>query len=218
MFNRELIYEYENMLIGKRTFISPYLFNKSPYENERKALYIIDYAIKTYLGWTPWQTRDNMSMEVLRKLKLDKILHYINFPCVIQIDDPSDIFYLAVKLYPTIINYNERELILRVYKKVLNSKLKRFPKEYLAGAEGLHRAKLCFCYMLSQYFNFQSIEQMYYFFSGKEGNKAMRNYRLAPVSKDLFETNIDFLHESLPEAQQDVLLYAYYKFEILYTA
>lgn len=212
IINRELIYDYENMLIGKKSTMSSYLFSKSPYENEKKALYVIDYAIKTYLRWGPEQVRDCLTLEVIKKLKFDKLLDYIRFPGVIQIDRNDDLFYLAVKLYPRQIHYNEIELIIRVYKKVLNGKIQRFPKEFLTGATGLYRATLCFRYMISQFLNFESIEEMYTFFSSSAGSRELRKYRLATVSKDLFVSDIDYLHESLPMSQKDELFYIYYKF------
>ena len=94
--------------------------------------------------------------------------------------------------------------------------MKRFPKQFLAGADGLYRAKLCFHYMVTQYLTFTSIEDMYRFFSSRGGAVALRKYRLSQVCKDLFEYNVDFLHESLSEDQKDELLYHYYRFSNIY--
>lgn len=217
MFQRELIFEYESVLTGKKNNISSYLFSQGNYENERKALYIIDYAIQTYLGWTPEEVRDHMNNDILKKLHLTKLLSYIDFPATIQIQNDEDVFYLAVKLYPDKIHYNKTDLILRVYKRVMNGSIQRFPKEYLSDADGLYRAKICFRFMMRQYLTFSSVDEMYSFFASKSGSRELRKYRLASVSRDLFETHIDFLHESLPDSQKDDLLYAYYKFQILYS-
>ena len=75
-----------------------------------------------------------MTHRILKMLKLEALLKYITFPSVIQIEEDRDLFYLAVKLYPKKIKYNEKDLILRVYKRVLKGDMKRFPKQFLAGA------------------------------------------------------------------------------------
>lgn len=216
MYSRELIFEYENVLTENKAVINPFLFNRGDYENERKALYIIKYAIKTYLRWNPFEVRDHMTHRILKMLKLEPLLRYISFPAVIDITKDRDLFYLAVKLYPSLIKYNEEDLILRVYKRVLSGDLQRFPKQFLVGADGLYRAKLCFHYMLTQYMTFSSVKEMYQFFTTRKGAMELRKYRLAQVSRDLFECNIDFLHESLSENQKDELLYHYYRFMINY--
>lgn len=216
MYSRELIFEYENVLTENKPSVNPFLFNRGDYENERKALYIMRYAIQTYLRWNPYEVRDHMTHRILKMLKLEALLKYITFPSVIQIEEDRDLFYLAVKLYPKQIKYNEKDLILRVYKRVLKGDMKRFPKQFLAGVDGLYRAKLCFHYMVTQYLTFTGIEDMYRFFSSRGGAVALRKYRLSQVCKDLFEYNVDFLHESLSEDQKDELLYHYYRFSNIY--
>ena len=100
MYSRELIFEYENVLTENKPSVNPFLFNRGDYENERKALYIMRYAIQTYLRWNPYEVRDHMTHRILKMLKLEALLKYITFPSVIQIEEDRDLFYLAVKLYP----------------------------------------------------------------------------------------------------------------------
>lgn len=215
MYSRELIFEYENVLTENKAVVNPLLFNRGDYENEKKALFIIRYAVHTYLRWNPYEVRDHMSHKVLSMLKLEPLLKYITFPAVIEIDNDRDLFYLAVKLYPNIIRYNEDDLILRVYKRVLNGNMQRFPKQFLTGADGLYRAKLCMHYMITQFLTFTSVEDMYRFFSLRKGAITLKQYRLSQVCKDLFEYNIDFLHESLSNNQKDELLYHFYRFKTI---
>ena len=110
MYSRELIFEYENVLTENKPSVNPFLFNRGDYENERKALYIMRYAIQTYLRWNPYEVRDHMTHRILKMLKLEALLKYITFPSVIQIEEDRDLFYLAVKLYPKQIKYNENFL------------------------------------------------------------------------------------------------------------
>ena len=46
----EIVYEYEMILIGKKNSFSGYFFNDTAEKNERKALHVIDFAIKTPEG------------------------------------------------------------------------------------------------------------------------------------------------------------------------
>ena len=108
MYSRELIFEYENVLTENKPSVNPFLFNRGDYENERKALYIMRYAIQTYLKWNPYEVRDHMTHRILKMLKLEALLKYITFPSVIQIEEDRDLFYLAVKLYPKQIIYNKK--------------------------------------------------------------------------------------------------------------
>ena len=56
---------------------------------------------------------------------------------------------------------------------------------------------------------------MYSRFASSEGQKIVAEYHLLTAAT-LFETLIDYLHQSLSEAQRDDYLYNYYKFQIMY--
>lgn len=209
MFNRELVYLYENVLTGNLDKIPDYLF-RNEREREENALYIIRYAFETYLRWSPQDVKNYITLEIIQRLKLDRYLKYINTPPYIQLSNKHDIFYIAAKLYPDEIKFDEKKLVLRVYKKILSRDLKRFPKDYLSGYDGYVRSQLCFRYMVTQFMSFGSIDEIYEFFGTRKCKKAMEKYHLMNVCQKLYTTPLDYMHESLSDRQKDELLYLYY--------
>lgn len=209
----EIIYEYEMILIGKKNSFSGYFFNDTAEKNERKALHVIDFAIKTYLGWTPQEAILNLNWEILKSLKLDLLTKYIMFPP--EMDERDDMYIVTGKLYPKLVKLDAQEITLKVYKRVLEKDLYKFPKEYLSGdQQGRNRAIICFQYMLAQFTNFKNIQEMYEFFSTSGGPKLLKKYRLNVACVSTYEHPIDFLHAALPENVRSEFWYRYYRFRI----
>lgn len=205
-----ILFEYELMLLGKKNFFSPYFFSFSADHNERIALDVFQYAIEVYLKWSPEEAATYLTMDVIKLMKLDTILKYIRFPAELTVQ--RDLFYIAHLLYPKKVPFNEKELILRTYKEVLNGTLYKFPKEYLSDSLGMMRACICFQYMCSQFLTFTSIEEMYEHFTKSKGTKDLKKYRLYAICTDMFEFPLDFLHESLPMKQKNEFLYKFNRF------
>lgn len=210
----ELIYEYEMILIGKKNSFSGYFFNDTSEKNEAKALYVIDFAIKTYLGWTPREAIDLLTENVLKVMKLDLLTKYIIFPP--EMNEKDDMYIITGKLYPKLVKVNSKEITLKVYKRVLEKDLYKFPKEYLSGdQQGKNRAIICFQYMLAQFTNFNSVQDMYKFFASSNGPKLLKKYRLNVACVSTYEHPIDFLHTALPSNIRSEFWYRYYKFKIV---
>ena len=205
-----LMFEYDLILLGKKNTFSPFFFNYNKEQNKRMALYVFKYAIEKYLKWSPEEAATYLNYEVVKFMKLDGLLRYIEFPA--ELDKHVDLFYIAHLLYPGRIKFDKKELILRTYKEVLDQKLYKFPKEYLSGSMGVIRACVCFQYMVSQFLPFNNIEEMYNFFSSTNGVKALKKYRLYAICTDIFDYPIDYLHEALSENQKNEFFYHYYKF------
>lgn len=93
----------------------------------------------------------------------------------------------------------------------------KFPKNYMAGSIGMMRACICLQYMITTFFSFHSIAEMYDFFADEEkAVAALKKYRLLSVYKDMFDSTLEFLHTVLPDNQKNELLYSYYKFCHIY--
>ena len=210
MQQKEILYEYELILIGKKNSFTPYFFSFAPEYNERVALDVFKYASEVYLSWSPKEAATYLTMDIIRIMKLDTIIKYIRFPPELTVE--RDLFYIAYLLYPKQVPFNEKELVLRTYKEVLSGKLYKFPKEYLSDSLGMMRACVCFQYMVSQYLSFRNIEEMYEHFSSSKGTKDLKKYRLYAICTDMFEYPLDFLHEALPAHQKNEFLYHYYRF------
>ena len=213
MMQNDILYEYETVLIGKKNAMSNYFFTGNEERNEKRALYVFKYAIEFYLGWSPKQAISHLDWKIIRLMKLDQLLKYIIFPP--EMNEKDDIYIILGKLYPNLVKLDEKEITLKVYKRVLEKDLYKFPKEYLSGDEqGRYRAIICFQYMLSQFTSFNNAQEMYKFFSTSNGTKILKKYRLSIACISMFEHPIDFLHASLPSDARDDFWYRYYKFKL----
>ncbi len=218
--NREVIYEYENVLLGNKNTISSYHFNQSPDNNEKTAIEIVRYAVEHYLRWTPEYLCEALSWDIIRLLKLDSIIKYIRFPP--EADEEKDLFIIAHKLYPHRIRVNLREKTLLVYKRVLDGTIYKFPKGFFGDNKGINRALICLQYALSQYTQFDDVGDMYAFFSTPRGTKFLKQYKLYAPCIAMYKYPIDYIHDALPNnvdrtqnlAAKDEFWYMYYRFKI----
>ncbi|MDR0286667.1 MAG: hypothetical protein LBI03_03015 [Clostridiales bacterium] len=209
---RSAIAEYEDVLVGNRKMISNYYFAYNANGNMKMALKIMKYAFDTYLHWTPDQLRDCLNFEVIERLRLQQLLRFIIFP--VELNPENDLFYIAWQLYPKTVHFNERDLILRVYKNLLEKKIHKYPKGFFDGTYGSQRAQVCLRYMIEQYLPFNSVDELYEYFSTQKCLKALRQNKLTVVCHDLFETPLEYLHKSLPKEQQNQFLFYFYDFTI----
>ena len=113
-----IIHEYNEVLIGRKALVPAFFFGQSDREAETTALIIFKYAFDTYLGWTPEQLRENLTYEIIEKLKLKQALKYIQYPP--EFDKKKDMFYVVWRLYPHTANITLNEQVLKVYRMVLD--------------------------------------------------------------------------------------------------
>lgn len=211
-FIQSIIAEYEDTLIGKRKSISPFYFSYGETGNMKLALQVMKYAFETYLQWSPQDLQACLTYEVLERLHLKSLLRYVVFPP--ELDVSQDLFYIAWLLYPETLHFDQKDLILRVYQKLLEGRQQKFPKEFFTGSDGLTRSQVCLRYMIEQYLTFSSIKDMYAFFAAEACHKVLRKYKLLVVCRDLYDTPVDYLHASLARGQQDEFWYRYYDFQL----
>ena len=215
MTDRELQIEYENIILGKKRNYSSAIFGSPNKEiNQKNAICIMKYAFESFLNWSPEDVKRLINPKIIRLMKLENVIKYIQFPG--ELNPKTDLFYIAHLMYPNIIHYNSREITLKVYKDILNKKIYRFPKDFFEDDEGVNRARLCFRYMVQNYFHFHNLEEMYEYFASSKGKKALKEYQLLSVCDVLYSHPLDYMHDSLIEEQQDEFLYNYLKFEIEY--
>lgn len=211
-----ILFEYENILLGKKTGFASYFFQHSPERNENTALSVIKYALETYLRWTPVQSYASFGKETVKLMHLDGLLRFIRFPP--EADPATDWFIIIGKIYPGLVKINKKEMTLIIYRKVLNGTLYKFPKGFFDGAPGQTRAIICLRHMLAQHGSFESIEQLYRAFAGSSGTKMLKKYKLSAPCTYLFESPLDFVHEALSEEEQNELFYRYYRFKTVMEA
>jgi len=209
---RSAIAEYEDVLIGKRKAISSYYFSYGQNGNMKLVLQIMRYSFNTYLRWSAGQLRDCLTLEALEHLKLRTLLRHIAFPP--ELDRKQDLFYIAWLLYPKTVHLTEQDLILRVYKGILEGRLQKYPKEFFTGQYGLLRARVCLRYMIEQHLQFGSIPELYEYFASPQCQRTLRMHKLLTICRDLYDSTVEYLHQTLPREQQDVFLYRFYDFQI----
>ena len=86
-----LMFEYDLILLGKKNSFSPFFFNYSKEQNKRMALYVFKYAIEKYLKWSPEEASTYLNYEVVKFMKLDGLLKYVEFPA--ELDQHIDLFF-----------------------------------------------------------------------------------------------------------------------------
>ena len=213
----EVISEYENMLIGKRKSIDPYYFaHRSPDANERTTLMLIRYVCETYLQWSPQKMRISLTMDVLKKWRLHYLLRHVRFRP--EVDPEEDLGHIASMIYPDIIRVDDREICISVYERLLRGDIKKFPKDFFSGREGMNRVSFCLKYAIDNSQNFTSVDEMYRFFGTNECLKFLRESRLAVHIKELFDAPITAFYRLTNGEQDDPFLFNVYRFWQIYEA
>lgn len=211
--NRGLLYEYEEILLGNKKQFSNAFFDSDMVTNKKNAVDVLRFAFEIFLKWRPEEAFRYVTKDIVDKMRLDLLYPYLDIPCEINMN--RDFFYLGHLAYPNRNKLDKNALTLKVYRDLLDGVAKKFPKGYLDGADGVERACMCFQYMVKQYLYFKSIDEMYAFFASPKAIPTLRNYKLYVIENTLFDSPIDFLHESLPESQKDPFLFHYHKFQYL---
>lgn len=205
----ENLHEVREMLLGQRQHYSANFLNKET--GDVNAYEALRYIFEEFLKWTPYQVRDCLTLEIVKLMKMESLINRV--PCPPELDRNRDFEYVAWFLYPKTKNCNQKDLSIRVYRRLIDGEIVRFPKGYFDGTKrGWFRAQCTFQYMLIEYFPpFEDLESLYRFFAGPEGRKAIQRYKLTVPLQELYETPLDYLHDSLSPIQKSEALYRKYK-------
>lgn len=211
MISKDLMLEYGELLLGNRTTLPQSFFSTNgSAANEQNALDLMRYAFETYLKWTPFELCDWLTWDILILLKLKYVMKYIRFPP--ELDPDKDLYYIACRLYPQTLRFSESDLTLAVYKKMLAGEIRKYPKEFFSGIEGMRRAGVCLAYAIEQFLPVDNVYDLYEAFSKPSINQFLRKRKLMSVCSDLFGYPLDFLHAALPNQQKQPAMYFYCQF------
>lgn len=210
----DVIYEYENILLGKKRGFGSTYFDLPDEQNEQLALAVFHHAIKHYLRWTQRQVEECLDWNVITRMKLNSLMKHIKFP--VESDKEKELNILIDKLYPKRHKSALKGPTLSVYRKILAGERAKFPKGYFDGTEGMYRSIICFQYMITRMKPFENVEDMYKFFATSKGSATLKKYKLSIVSNSLYETPIDYLHVSLPSEYRNDFLYYIHKFNLMH--
>ena len=213
MNNTDLYIEYDDIIIGKRKNFSGRFFGKDNLRSSENALEVIRYAFTRYLGWAPDVLELHLDKALMKKLHLNILMRYIDYP--IDYNKDKDYFYLVSLVYSRK-RVDIRSKTIHVYEKILSGEQTKYPKGYFNGSSGIVKAGICFQYMLEHFISFSDMNDLYFLFSTHEGVSLLKEYKLYSVYTEIFDTPVDFLHFSLPEQQKNNVLFSFYKFMYLY--
>ena len=201
--------EVQEMLLGKRQHYSAAFLDRITGDiNIYEAL---RYIFEAYLEWTPYQVRDCLTHDIIRLLRLEPLINRI--PCPPELDRTRDLEYIAWYIYPQTVNCNQRDLAIMVYHRLNKGEISRFPKGYFDGTvQGWFRARCAFQCMLIEYLPpFENLEALYSYFASPRGKDAIRKYKLLVPLRELYESPLEYLHDSLSSQQKDEALYQKYR-------
>lgn len=207
------IYEYEQILLGKKDVFSAFLFGATEEEDTKHALEVCRYAIEKILKWDADTAKDCFSIEIAARLKLLPAINHITFPP--ELNPQKDYFYIIHRLYPKVVHFDEKQARIHLYEALgqEGSGKKHFPKGYFQGPDGPSRAADCLMYVLQNCCTYESIEDLYAFFGNPSvANRFLKQYQLYLPCIDLYEYPVDFLHASLSQKNRINFLHEYYHF------
>ena len=207
-----LYVEYDDLMIKKRAYYSNSYFRYGKGENEENALAVIKYAFTRYLRWPPEVIAKRLNHEIMEKLHLLSLMQYIDYP--IEYKKDKDYYYLVTLVYHRH-RLTFRDKTIHTYEKIISGEIPKYPKEYFVGSEGQRRAHICLQYLINNYLDIKTINELYHFFATRESFQMLRKYRLNSVCRDIFDTPVDYFHYTLPYEKRNEFLYHFYKFKML---
>lgn len=207
--NNELIYEYQQVLLNKSKKIHPLFFSGTALSNENLALSILRYVVECLLRWSPHEVAYKFNKDIIDTFALAPILSYIRIPP--EVDESTDFFVYAHKLYPAVIPLDTPQLTLLMYNKVRDGIVKKYPKGFFDDDLGKYRAEICLQYVLSQKEDVQDIPSLYKTFSGPSAIPFLRRHRLTLAYGYSWDSPLDYLHDTLSEIDKHEALYHFYK-------
>lgn len=215
----DLINAYDELYINNTERFPLSFFSKQyPERSHQRALELFRYAITTRLHWDKYEIRDHLTMDVVKKLKLNSILEYIKFP--VGFNPSTSLFFIAWCLYPETKNKSIVDVELETYEHFLSGKIMKMPKMYFDGMEGLNRAYHCLTYAINKFKPVIDGDYfcLYEFFSSVNAISFLSDIKLIKVVNAFGISPLDFLHYSLPVAQRNNLYYNYFSFMLQYNS
>lgn len=212
----ELIWEYENMLIGNLSEISIDCFiGIDPGgQNERLAIECIRYVLERIMDWNTDTAIQRFDSYIIHILKLDGLLRYIDFPPDFEYGSPK---YILSLLYPNKIKFNQRELVMNTYNEVLDGTRNQFPRDYFLGRDGFKRYCYCMKFVLEICKPFTDVSEVYEYFSSPKGNTLLSEYKLRIPTYQYSLDPIQAIHEITKDKPDGELFYLLYQFNKEYS-
>ena len=206
-----ILYDYELSLINDCKLGTTDFYDKSiKYSNQNKALMCIRYAIEDILKWSVDDAIRHFDKYMIKAMKLDDVINYIQWPDEIIKGDPK---YILSLLYPDKVKINMQKKTEELLQKILNSNHKQFPREFFVGTNGFYRYCACLKYLINNYKWFSTAEEVYSYFTSYEGDNFLEKYKLKTPGIQLDINILDCLHFLMKGIENNDLYYSYYRFK-----
>ncbi len=207
MKNLDAIARYEQFVLGNR----PFYTNGDKEQKKEDALAVIRYVIEEVLHWSPSDAMNHLTDEIAKDTGIDSCLRYLPFPK--DIDEEDYLRYAVWMCYPRRTQYNHNVQILRLYRKIQNGELSRFPKRVFDGENGPEKAAILLNDYIAHKISYNSIPELYEKFSDtSKMNLLFKEDQIYYAYKTMYATPLDYLHHSLPIEDRDDFLYGYYQY------
>lgn len=204
-----LFSEYDDVMLGNRKNFSAFFMGQERGDTTIKEA--LKYVFEHYLNWTHQQVRDCLTPEIVARMKLDALIRRLD--CPPEVNLKTELYYVAWALYPETRNITDVELINKVYSELMSGKISKYPKFYFETSVAHVRAGVLLRHMINEYLpaKFSSVKELYEFFSNTPlARKVLITYRLGVPLKELYDTPLDYLHDSLSSKDKSEELYQQY--------
>ncbi len=213
---------YDRMLIGCAPAMeaSDFFGSKPGGANERRALTLLHYALEDILLWTPEDAIQRFDYYIVRAMKLERIIAYIDYPTHIPNGHPR---YILSLLYPGLVRIDERKMTEEIFRSVLdastsnptrseNERVRQFPREFFAGVDGFRRYCYCVKYLLDNYYPLRTIRDVYAFLDSSDGRKILHAFRLKVPAEQFAIDLLKVAHHITKNDSDSELYYSYFVF------
>lgn len=157
-----ILAEYDDSLIGRKRKLSSYNFftTEASSANQNLAVVVIRYALEEVLGWSEKDAIKRFDDYIIKVMKLDNVLEYIEFPTEIPYGNTK---YILSLLYPQTVHVNYHDSVLSMYHRILNGE-GGFPKNFFDGLRGRSRFNICLNDALKYKKTFSHVSEIYEYF------------------------------------------------------
>ena len=218
------IYEYEELLMGKRNRFECSMQGTQE-ENCQEAGNIWRYAVLHLLHWTPKEAVEHMNYDIVRMLYLDKTFKAIgfkrtnnynpDFKYALQYAFPDeeccrmDLNAQAISEYKHVAKLGEWANDTITYK---------YPKKFFIGENGVKRANYIMRFVVRQYLaGIMSRREMYAFFADRrKAKKWLVGKCLESPVTIIYQSPLDYFHFSQKFNEQDDVLYYIHRINEMY--
>lgn len=213
-----VVFEYENILLGKKKCYS-HSFNGTDKERRQAFGYLWNYIITHLLKWEPEDVPIHLTKELIYQLHAEQSFKHIDR----RIGTIKNINYqyLLALAFPDKYTYDIRKQCLDELEHVMGTgryagctEKYQWPKKFFNGPEGVQRAEIVLNLIIGSYFEWNTIPQMYEYFSDKKRGMAfLKKYHIQSNAKILFnDSPLEYMHYSISDTMKNDFLFNNYTY------